>query len=374
MQACRIWGWQQVTEQENVILRLWLTGIQGIGIKTQKKLLSFFDDASGVYDASYNELARVVSSEKAEKIAANKSLTVAEELYERYAERNIKIIYPGHEYYPEKLLHIYDYPELLFVKGNPECIKMAGIAVVGSRNPTVYGSETAAYFASCLAGEDICTISGLARGIDSAAHKGAIDGGGKTVAVLGCGINVTYPAENAELYAEIEKNGAIVSEYGFDVKPLPGQFPMRNRIISGISDGVLVVEARKKSGSLITADYALEQGRQVYALPGRIFDLCAEGTNNLIKQGAMCVTNPSDIIFDMYGREEENNIFENEEINLTEEEKNINSHIGLEPVFIDEIIAKSECEIVKTISILYWLLDKGFIKQPADGYYIRKIC
>lgn len=363
-----------MTEYEKTILRLWLTGIKGVGIKTQKRLLSFFGDEAGIYNASYQELAKVVPSEKAEKIAGNKSLAGAKKLYERYAERNIKIIYPGHEYYPEKLLHIYDYPEILFVKGNPECMKATGIAVVGSRNPTIYGSETAAYFAACFSGKDICTISGLARGIDSAAHKGAIDGGGKTVAVLGCGINVTYPRENAELYARIEKNGAILSEYGFDVEPLPGQFPMRNRIISGISDGVLVVEARKKSGSLITADYALEQGKQIYALPGRIFDLCSEGTNNLIKQGAMCVTDPSDIFFDIYGKEEENNTFEEKEINLTEEEKNIYSHIGLEPVFIDDIIAKSGCRTSKTISILYGLLDKGFIRQPVDGYYIRKIC
>ncbi len=362
-----------MTEYENTILRLWLTSMEGVGIKTQKKLLSFFDDASGIYNASYSELAKVVPPEKAEKIAGNKSLAGAKELYERYVERNIKIIYPGHEYYPEKLLHIYDYPEILYVRGDIKSIKTTGIAVVGSRNPTIYGRETAAYYAVYFAGKDICTISGLARGIDSAAHKGAIEGGGKTVAVLGCGINVTYPRENAELYAEIEKNGAIISEYGFDVEPCSGQFPMRNRIISGISDGVLVVEARKKSGSLITADYALEQGKQVYALPGRIFDLCSEGTNNLIKQGAMCVTNPTDIMFDMFGREEENNIFGNEGINLTKEEKNIYSHIGLEPIFIDDIIAKSKCQASKTISILYGLLDKGLIKQPVDGYYIRKI-
>ncbi|MCM1170682.1 MAG: DNA-processing protein DprA [Clostridium sp.] len=363
-----------MTEYENAVFRLWLTDMEGIGIKTQKKLLSFFGDVQEVYHASYHELAKVVPTEKAEKIAGNRSLAGAKKLYDKYAKRNIKIIYPGHEYYPEKLLHIYDYPELLFVRGDLACIKMTGIAVVGSRNPSIYGSETASYFASYFAGEDICTISGLARGIDSAAHKGAIDGGGKTVAVLGCGINVTYPGENAELYERIENHGAILSEYGFDVKPMPGQFPMRNRIISGMSDGVLVVEARKKSGSLITADYALEQGRQVYALPGRIFDLCSEGTNNLIKQGAMCVTNPTDIMFDLFGREEDNDIFKNEEINLTEEEKNIYSHIGLEPVFIDDIIAKSSCRASKTISILYGLLDKELIKQPADGYYIRKIC
>ncbi|MCM1287100.1 MAG: DNA-processing protein DprA [Clostridium sp.] len=363
-----------MTEYENAVFRLWLTGMEGIGIKTQKKLLSVFGGIQEVYQASYRELAKVVSAEKAEKIAGNRSLAGAKKLYDKYAKRNIKIIYPGHEYYPEKLLHIYDYPELLFVRGDLTCIKMTGIAVVGSRNPSIYGSETASYFAAYFADEDICTISGLARGIDSAAHKGAIDGGGKTVAVLGCGINVTYPGENAELYALIEKNGAILSEYGFDVKPMPGQFPMRNRIISGMSDGVLVVEARKKSGSLITADCALEQGRQVYALPGRIFDACAEGTNNLIKQGAMCVTNPADIMFDLFGREEENDTFKNEERNLTEEEKNIYSHIGLEPVFIDDIIAKSSCRASKTISILYGLLDKELIKQPADGYYIRKIC
>ncbi|MCM1082654.1 MAG: DNA-processing protein DprA [Clostridium sp.] len=363
-----------MTEYENAVYRLWLTDMEGIGIKTQKKLLSFFGDVQEVYHASYHELAKVVPTEKAEKIAGNRSLAGAKKLYDKYAKRNIKIIYPGHEYYPEKLLHIYDYPELLFVRGDLACMKMTGVAVVGSRNPSIYGRETASYFASFFAGEDICTISGLARGIDSAAHKGAIDGGGKTVAVLGCGINVTYPGENAELYERIENHGAILSEYGFDVKPMPGQFPMRNRIISGMSDGVLVVEARKKSGSLITADYALEQGRQVYALPGRIFDLCSEGTNNLIKQGAMCVTNPTDIMFDLFGREEDNDIFKNEEINLTEEEKNIYSHIGLEPVFIDDIIAKSSCRASKTISILYGLLDKELIKQPADGYYIRKIC
>ncbi len=355
------------------ILRLWLTNMEGVGVRTIKKLLLQFKSIREIYEAGYAALVEAVS-DKADIITGQKSLSKAKMLYEKYLERNIKIIYPGHRYYPDRLLNIYYYPEILYVKGDARHLDMRGIAVVGSRNPSVYGKEIACHMAMQLAKKNICIISGLARGIDSAAHKGAIAGGGKTIAVLGCGINVTYPRENAELYAAVEKNGAVISEYGLDMPPAPGLFPMRNRIISGMSDGVLVVEARKKSGSLITADMALEQGKQVYSVPGRIFDACSEGTNNLIKQGAVAVTDAEDILFDLDSTKKSDMKAEPVTSELSPQEKKIYSLLSLEPVFIDDIIAKTGCGVTNTISTLYALCEKNLIKQTTEGYYIINIC
>ena len=197
---------------------------------------------------------------------------------------------------------MFDPPDILYVKGilsKKLNIYNMNIGVVGARNASVYGRELASFFGRELAKEGINIISGLALGIDGMSHRGALYAGGYTVGVLGCGIDVIYPRENAELFFEMYKNGAVISEYGPGVIPNPGFFPIRNRIISGLSDGLLVVEARKKSGSLITADLALEQGKQVYAIPGRITDKSSECTNNLIRQGAMCVVSPKEIIEDL---------------------------------------------------------------------------
>ena len=207
----------------------------------------------------------------------------------------IKTIILGDENYPEKLKYIYGNPQRLYVLGNEKLLNEKSIAIIGCREATRYGLENAYKFAYELAKRGICIISGFARGIDTYAHKGAVAVKGKTIAVLGCGLDIVYPSENIELYKQIiVNNGAIITEYPIGIKPEKHHFPTRNRIISGLSDGVLVVEAKKRSGTMITVEHALEQGQNVYAIPGNITSANSYGTNELIKEGAIPVTNIED--------------------------------------------------------------------------------
>lgn len=208
----------------------------------------------------------------------------------------IKIIKYGDNKYPEKLKNIYSSPKILYALGNEELLHKKSIAIIGCRKCTKIGAINAYKFGYELSKKDICIVSGFARGIDTYSHIGAIKEKGKTIAVLGSGLDVIYPKENLKLYYEIlNSGGLIISEYPLGSKPEKYHFPQRNRIISGLSDGVLVIEAKEKSGTLITVDYALDQGRDVYAIPGNIEKENSYGTNNLIKEGAIPVTRVEDI-------------------------------------------------------------------------------
>ena len=212
-------------------------------------------------------------------------------------ENKIKRISMDNINYPEKLKQIYDPPKVLYVLGNEQILNNVSIAIVGCREATEYGKKATLYFSSNLAKQDINIVSGLARGIDSYAHIGALKVKGKTIAVIGSGLDIIYPKENEKLAQEIIKSGGvIISEDPLGTKPEKEHFPARNRIISGLSNGVLVVEAKEKSGSLITADFAMEQGKDVFVVPGNINSLNSVGTNNLIKDGAILVNNYNDII------------------------------------------------------------------------------
>ena len=211
-------------------------------------------------------------------------------------KNKIKIIKLGDEKYPENLKHIYSKPQALYVLGNENILSNKSIAIIGCRDCSKYGAQNAYKFGYELAKKGLCIISGFARGIDTYAHLGAVKAKGKTIAVLGCGLDVVYPPENERLYAEILKNnGAIISEYPLGTKPEKHHFPTRNRIISGLSDGVLVIEAKKRSGSMITVEHALDQGKTIYALPGNITSDNSYGTNELIKEGAIPFTRIEDL-------------------------------------------------------------------------------
>lgn len=376
-------------DREEILFNLWFNGIGGVGAGLRRRLRQHFENIRSIYCASEQELKRALGKEKAAaSILSDRDMSRHERELAALEERDIQVLYPGHPEYPSCLSHIYDPPDILYVRGilRSDDHIYRSIGIVGSRRPTVYGREMASMFARGLVKQNCAVISGMASGIDSAAHRGALEAGGYTVAVLGCGINVTYPAENTELYRDIlAGGGAIVSEYGLNVKPHPAYFPVRNRIISGISDGVFVVEAKRESGSLITVDCALEQGRQVYALPGRALDKNSEGTNNLIKQGALCVTEPEEIVFDLMGvvpketekkREEECYMGESgaklqtAKKLLAPMEKKVYSCLSLEPMYIDDIIQFSGMGITGVISTLYNMEEKGIIKQPIRGYYI----
>ena len=227
------------------------------------------------------------------------------DILKRYLEymqkHNINMINIYDKEYPEKLKHISNPPIVLYIKGNKEILSSKTIGVIGCRLCSEYGKITASHISYDLAKNDICVISGLARGIDTYAHMGAIAGKGKTIGVIGCGLDIVYPKENKMLFNKIiETEGAIISEYVVGTKPEAKNFPERNRIISGLSDGIAVIEARERSGTFITVDFALEQGKNIYAVPGNITSFSSEGTNELIKQGAKVLTNVKDILEDFH--------------------------------------------------------------------------
>jgi len=281
------------------------------------------------------------------------------------------------EGYPTNLKYIYDPPPALYIKGNIIPQDNIAIAIVGSRQASYYGLKNAQELAFELAAKGITIISGLARGVDSAAHRGALKAGGRTIAVLGSGLNMIYPVENKGLAEEISQNGAVISEFSQDTPPHRQNFPRRNRIISGLSLGVLVVEAAKRSGALITVGFALEQGREVFALPGKIDSFTSQGTHDLIKQGAKLVESTEDIIEELeplrscqinQARSESKTKIEP---NLPEEEKQVYSCLSCEPLHIDELAQKVNLSYGRLLTCLLKLEYKKLVKELPGKAFVR---
>jgi DNA processing protein len=269
----------------------------GLGPTRIKKLIEHCGTAERVFQASLTELeAMGMRAVSAQSIATGKSMELALEECGKAAEAHARIISLSDPEYPSRLKEIYDPPVILFVKGCVEVLAQPGIAMVGTRHPTPYGSGMAERLSTDLAARGLVIISGLARGIDTASHRGAIAAKGKTVAVLGTGIDVMYPKENTRLTEQmLALGGALITEFPVKTSPAPQNFPIRNRIISGMSAGVLVVEAAEYSGTRITSRCALEQNRDVYAVPGNVTNKNSWGPNTLIKQGAKLVATWEDV-------------------------------------------------------------------------------
>lgn len=280
---------------------IWLASIEGLGPVKKFALLNKFETAKRIYNATEKEILKVdgMSDKIVQNMQKAKDAKLLEK-YEKYILKNdIKIINISDDNYPAKLKNTYAPPITIFAKGDISLLNSKSIAIVGSREPSKYGIYVAEKFSKELSKEGITIVSGLARGIDTFAHIGALSSFGKTIAVLGSGIDVVYPKENAKYYREISEKGLIISEYIVGTAPESKNFPQRNRIISGLSDGVLVVEARKNSGTMITTDFALEQGKELYVIPGNITSNLSAGTNNLIKEGAKLVTDVYEILEDL---------------------------------------------------------------------------
>ena len=272
---------------------VWLSRIENVGSIKLQKLLEKFNMPINIWNARREELLKIegIGKETVKQILDVKYRNDLDKYINYMKENNIEIIHIYDKLYPEKLKDIYDKPIVLYVKGNKEILNEFSLAIIGCREYSKYGEYAAKKISYDIAKSGIITVSGLARGIDSFAHKATLEAKGKTIAVIGSGIDNIYPKENIELADEIIKNGgAIISEYIVGTKPQKMHFPARNRIISGISNGVVVIEAKKKSGTMITVDFALEQGKEVFAVPGNINSINSEGTNELIKQGAKCIT------------------------------------------------------------------------------------
>lgn len=283
---------------EEIKYWIWLSRIPKLGSIRKQKLLEIYKHPHNIWNATEEELLKIegLGNNTVTEIL-NKQYRRGLERYEEYMKKNnIELISIYDQYYPKKLQEIYDKPITLFIKGNKEILNSFSLAIVGCRENTQYGERVTKNISYEIAKNGIVTVSGLAKGIDSIAHKATLQSGGKTIAVVGNGLDIVYPEENTLLANEIVKRGgAIISEYVIGTKPEKMNFPARNRIISGLSSGVVVVEAKKKSGTMITVDFALEQGKEVFAIPGNITSKNSEGTNELIKQGAKLVNNVSDI-------------------------------------------------------------------------------
>lgn len=280
---------------------VWFSLLQTLGCIKKQKLLKIYKEPINIYNAKKEELVKIkfLGEKNINEILDKDIKNQLEKHIEYIKEHGIKIITLKEKEYPQILKQIYDYPMSIYLKGNEKILNSKSIAIVGCREPTSYGINCAKYFGYNLAQNKICVISGLAKGIDSYSHIGAISSKnmGSTIAVLGNGLDMIYPSENIELANMIiQKGGAIISEYPLGTKPKKMNFPARNRIVSGMSQGVLVIEAKEKSGTLITVDFALEQGKEVYVVPGNINSVCSVGTNRLIKEGAKLVTSYQELL------------------------------------------------------------------------------
>jgi DNA processing protein len=269
----------------------------GLGPTRGRRLVEFMGGVNAVFRASLTELeATGIQAASAQSLGTGRSLELAQDELARAAAEGVKVISVDDAAYPSQLKQIYDPPLILYVRGNDEVISQPGIALVGTRHPTPYGLGMAERLACDLAARGLVIFSGMARGVDTAGHRGALAGKGKTVAVFGTGVDVTYPKENTRLMDQIlALGGAVISEFPMGTFAAPQNFPIRNRIISGISLGVLVVEAAEYSGTRITARCALEQSRDVYAVPGNVTNKNSWGPNTLIKQGAKLVATWEDV-------------------------------------------------------------------------------
>jgi DNA processing protein len=361
-----------------------LKNVSGIGNLLFYRLVNHFGSPEKVLAASVSSLRHVpgISSTMAASIAGHHSTDQVFRQIEQCRAKGFHIITQQDPHYPALLLHIPDPPPVLYCYGtlrNDTC----HIAVVGSRKATGYGKTCAKRLCRELASEGVSVVSGMANGIDTAAHIGAIEGRGNTIAVLGSGLGCIYPASNRKLFHRIAENGAVISEFALDTKPKPHHFPQRNRIISGMALGTVVVEAARRSGSLITARLSAEQGREVFAVPGSIHSDTARGTHDLIKQGAKLVENAQDIIEEVgphiaLNEVPSKNVTERTHttsttttLPLTELEEQLLATIGPYPVHIDELARRCDREMGTLTATLCQLELKGIINQEPGKFFLR---
>ena len=357
----------------------WFAGIRNIPDRTKIKLKEKAGTAEAIYYIEETALRKMQLLKEQEiwKLLEAKKKEELDRNYEAMRQKGISVIPWGEKEYPGRLKEIYDPPYALYVKGKLPDNTARAAAIVGARSCTPYGEKYALEYGKKLAECGIQVISGLARGVDGIGQRGALLGGGKTFAVLGSGVDVCYPKNHMGLYLDIlEQEGGILSELPPGTPPLPQHFPRRNRIISALSDIVLVMEARERSGSLITADLALEQGKDVYALPGSLDSPLSAGCNQLIQQGAGILLNPENLL-EEWGIET-NVLCRNTEIKNEKNKKVLESTddlvyscVGLYPKNVDQIAQESRVEIRKLMSILVTLELQGYIREITKNYYIR---
>jgi DNA processing protein len=354
-------------------IRYWVgfTKVSGIGAARLRALLDYFGDLQVAWQAPTHDLRQAGLDRRSlsNLLKAREAVDLDAEMV-KLSRAGVQVLTWDDETYPTHLRNVFNAPPVLYVRGSIDKRDEWAVAVVGTRRASVYGKEAARLIASGLSQAGVTVVSGLARGIDTTAHRTALEAGGRTIAVLGCGLDIIYPRENARLAAEIVEKGALVSEYALGTRPEARNFPPRNRIISGLTLGTVVVEAGRSSGALITADFAADQGREVFAVPGSIFARGSFGTNELIQQGAKMVCSVADVL---------------EELNLTmvseqaqaraiipdnETEALLLGYLSGEPLHVDALGRAVELPIAQVTSTLALMELKGMVRQVGGMSYV----
>jgi DNA processing protein len=354
---------------EDALLWVALSSIHGLGGETLRRLLKTFGLPANIFATPVSELTTVVKRDSARAIAEGPDLEALKPTREWLAQPENHFVTLADSTYPKSLLDLPDAPPMLYVKGRVELLNTTSIAIVGSRNATPQGEQNAEAFAEVFSQAGITVISGLALGIDAAAHRGGLRGDASTIAVVGTGLDTVYPARNKTLAHQIARHGAIVSEFPLATPPNRENFPRRNRIISGLASGVLVVEAALSSGSLITARLAAEQGRDVFAIPGSIHSPFSKGCHSLIKQGAKLVESAQDVL-------EELKWHSTSPANADEQDDDPSAnpllqHMGYDAVSVDALAARANVSAEKISQTLLELELSGDISSLPGGLYQR---
>ena len=376
-----------MTEYDREFYWCWFMNIKGLGPRGRRKLMDRFSHPSVIYETPLKDLSDLLTESQIISLDSSREPLLTESYLHRLKTEGISFVHWESDRYPARFRDLYDPPYGFYLKGKLPDPSRPAVAVVGSRNPSPYGRKMASGYASELASRGIVIVSGMAAGIDSEAHRAALEASGETLGILGGGIDSMYPRDNWDLYLKMYRQGGIMSEYPMGVANKAGLFPMRNRLISGISDAILVVEAAEKSGSLITADQGMEQGKDIYAIPGRVTDLMSRGCNHLIAQGAQVAESPDVLIRDLLdllsGRESSDlekgscpseRGFNGRDLPRTSDEQKILDVLDeIDPVSFDHILSRTGMDLTKLQHLLVELEMKAFVTQTRQNMYIRKI-
>lgn len=368
-----------VDDNQKLLHALALTLVSGIGPRLQATLLEELQSPQSVLNASVDRLMQIngIGQKVAERIVSPINLPAAKDMLQRCQDAAVQLLGKGSPDYPGLLAEVSDSPSILFCRGSITEADRLAVSLVGSRRCTAYGRRQAERLAGALARAGFTIVSGLARGIDAAAHRGALNAGGRTIAVMATGVTEIYPPEHADLAVEIAKQGAVVSEFPLDQKPRPGMFPQRNRIISGLCLGSIVVEATERSGSLHTARHAMEQGREVFAVPGPIDSLASEGCHRLIRDGVTLVRNADDVIAGLGPLSQpamltsSQTIHDPRELSLNDQERLVLDAISTTATHLDEVMARVDLEMSRALSTITVLEMKRFIRRLPGNFVVR---
>ncbi len=360
-----------IDKQHELSLWVALSLIHGLGGESYRRLLQTFGEPEHIFAAGYSALEKVVRAPVARLINAGPNQEALTPIQEWLEDPLNHVVTLADSDYPRSLLEVPDPPPLLYVKGQRQHLNQPALAIVGSRNATPQGLANAESFAHHLSDNGLCIVSGLALGIDGAAHRGGLQGQASSIAVVGTGLDIVYPARHRELAHELAQKGALVSEFPLGTPSKAQNFPRRNRLISGLSRGCLVVEAALQSGSLITARLAAEQGREVFAIPGSIHSPLAKGCHFLIKQGAKLVESAQEILDDLGYPAVTTSSSPPEAFSITKEEAQLRQCLGFDPVGIDALVNCSGLTIDSVCAILLTMELAGHVTSLPGGFYLR---